>query len=230
MFVSRACGLLLRSKQLNALRSCLASHNLPPVAPAISESWSTGQEPAGPWSVGFCRGFSIHPGVSTHEALLMGTSPLQTTACRLVTSTPLQPHSKEGEGAGTSPPPGILHKLCPPKLLPYAQLIRLDKPIGVPHPRPPSRCSQTHKLAQPLIKRRHLALGLAMLLVHCPGSSPRVLARPLPAGPVRHRGGAAARCWVHCERSVGPRPGPQGCPHSQQAAGSRHPDPAPGLG
>ncbi len=29
-----------------------------------------------------------------------------------------------------SPPPGWLDRNCPPQLLPYAQLMRLDKPIG----------------------------------------------------------------------------------------------------
>ena len=69
---------------------------------------------------------------------------------------------------------------------------------------------------------RHLAAGLAMLLVHRAGGAAGRAAGRAPAGAVRHRRGAPAWRRVHSERPVGRGPGPARGAHRVAPARGRH--------
>ena len=170
-----------------------------------------------------------------------------------------------GSATTSGPAPKTwLDRHCPRSLLPYAQLIRMDKPIGkltlvaalpsnkasgqhsvmlcqCPHISisEPSLCnlSWSVRSGQPRLLRqhgmvhsswwtgseclpgsgclvvawrsvaadRHLAAGVALLLVHCPRRDAGLAARRRNAGAVWDRRFVAARRGVHCQRPLGPR-------------------------
>ena len=127
-------------------------------------------------------------------------------------------------------PVSWLNSVLPAKALPYAHLMRLDKPIGIS----PgyiwllqhavlvlqgaqvaysmlSLCcmSPTGTLlrqALTLLAYRHMAASMALLLVHCPGSPGWQWPRPAAVGAVRHWGYIAAWSRMHSERSLGQGP------------------------
>lgn len=101
-------------------------------------------------------------------------------------------------GAAPAPQPGWLLRHCPPRLLPYTQLMRLEKPIGErgEHPRGcaagcnlprgPAACYKVQAYSAPAAQARGYS--------HGPASAPS----PWPRSRVRCR---TRRCWRSSARA-----------------------------
>ena len=121
--------------------------------------------------------------------------------------------------ASTPLPVSWLNHVVPDSLLPYAYLMRLDKPIGKVSCTPKYIKQAEFLPAQSNIPPgihivvnshycvlcRHLASCLAMLLVHCHCSAFWKPARPALTGLVCYWFHITTGRWLHCQRSLGSR-------------------------
>jgi len=133
-------------------------------------------------------------------------------------------------GAAPAPQPGWLLRHCPPRLLPYTQLMRLEKPIGERRehprgcaagcnlPRGPAACYKVQAYSAPAAQARGYSHGPASAPLRWPRRRARCRMRRC------WRSSARARCC--CAAPAAPsttcgtaRPGPPRGAHSRPPAG-----------